>query len=133
MHNHDPAQYVCFCQDHLAAFSKRMGKQYTREELSEAVLRPGPFFVRGTANVLPIRRDGQDFLLLSVANLSPDTLSELDLVLGGVNTQTDHWQLSRLSKNGQFKEVELVISKQSSEDRRSDQLGGPGQDGSNPR
>jgi len=39
--NHAPVRYGCFCDAHMAAFSERIGKDVTREELVEAILAPG--------------------------------------------------------------------------------------------
>ena len=92
-------------------------RSWKRQEMLEILIEwlgrhPAPFFVRGAANVLPLRRDGKKFLLLSVANLSPDTLSEVELVLGGVSIRAENWQLSRLNRCGQLEDVEIIVSKQ---------------------
>ena len=39
--NHLPVRYGCFCPLHLKAFSDRIGRRVTREELVEALLAPG--------------------------------------------------------------------------------------------
>lgn len=39
--NHLPVRYGCFCPLHLKAFSDRIGRRVTREELVEAILAPG--------------------------------------------------------------------------------------------
>jgi len=39
--NHDPIVYGCFCELHMAEFSKRMGREITREEMIAALLAPG--------------------------------------------------------------------------------------------
>ena len=93
-------------------------RSWKRQKMLERLIewlgcQPAPFFVRGAANVLPLRRDAKEFLLLGLANLSPDTLWEVELVLGGVSIRAENWQLSRLNKNGQLEEVEIIALKQS--------------------
>ena len=39
--NHLPVRYGCFCDRHLAAFAKRIGKEVCRKDLVDAILRPG--------------------------------------------------------------------------------------------
>jgi len=39
--NHAPVTYGCFCPEHLARFSQRVGQTVSREELVAAMLRPG--------------------------------------------------------------------------------------------
>lgn len=42
LHNHDPLEWGgCFCEAHMREFSKRAGKELTREEFLEGVLKPG--------------------------------------------------------------------------------------------
>ncbi|MCK4850002.1 MAG: hypothetical protein KAT11_01565 [Phycisphaerae bacterium] len=93
-------------------------RNWKRQQMLERLIewlgrQPAPFFVRGAANVLPIRRDGKDFLLLAVANLSLDTLCQLQLVLGQAGIQAENYQLRRMNKSGQLEEVEITASKQS--------------------
>lgn len=100
-------------RDGLGPAFRSWKRQQMLERLFEWLGRqPAPFFVRGAANVLPLRRDGEEFLLLGVANLSPDTISRLDLVLGGVGIKAGNWQLSRLNESGQSEEVEIMSLKQ---------------------
>ncbi len=95
-------------------------RNWKRQQMLERLLewlgrQPAPFFVRGAANVLPLRRDAKEFLLLGVANLSPDTLWEVELVLGGAGIRTENYQLRRMNKSGQLEEVEIIASKQSAQ------------------
>jgi hypothetical protein len=39
--NHNPVRYGCFCKTHLKAFSRRVGRRVTRDELVSAILKPG--------------------------------------------------------------------------------------------
>ncbi|MDR2618462.1 MAG: hypothetical protein LBC62_06295, partial [Treponema sp.] len=42
LHNHHPLRWGgCFCERHIEEFSKRAGKNLTREEFVEGILRPG--------------------------------------------------------------------------------------------
>jgi len=48
VHGHRPVMWACFCDRHLRAFSQRMGRTFTRQELADELLRPGtPSPVRG--------------------------------------------------------------------------------------
>lgn len=39
--NHVPAEFGCFCRDHMRRFSQRVGRKVSREELVTAILKPG--------------------------------------------------------------------------------------------
>ena len=39
--NHAPARFGCFCPDHMHRFSERVGQRVSREELVDAMLKPG--------------------------------------------------------------------------------------------
>jgi hypothetical protein len=41
LHNHQPAKFACFCPLHMKEFSKKVGKEVSREELVAALLAPG--------------------------------------------------------------------------------------------
>jgi hypothetical protein len=66
-----------------------------------------PFLVKSAVNVLPLRRNGEDFVLMGLANLSPDPLLRSELVLGQIAIKETNWQLKRLSEKGH---LELVSS-----------------------
>ena len=74
--NHRPAEYGCFCDLHMKAFSEKVGKLVTREELMAAMLAPG--------DPHPYRKEWLDLnrdLMIEVAHffeklvhsVSPDT------------------------------------------------------------
>lgn len=101
------------CRQGLGAAFRNWKRQRMLESLFEWLGRgPTPFFVRGAANVLPIRRDAKDFVLLGVANLSPDDVSETELVLGAIPIKSSQWKLSRLNIRGQLEGVRIINSKQ---------------------
>ena len=39
--NHEPVEFGCFCPLHLARFSELAGRKVSREELADAIMRPG--------------------------------------------------------------------------------------------
>jgi hypothetical protein len=85
-------------------------RSWKRQRMLEAIIRwlgrgPAPLFVRGAANVLPLCRDGKRFTLLGLANLSPDTILQAELVLGQIPMKTTDWQLKRLSEKGRLESV----------------------------
>jgi hypothetical protein len=74
--NHMPVRFGCFCDKHLAAFAKRIGKDVSRKNLVEAILRPG--------TPHPWRRE---FLELQ-AEVMADTVSFLAKVVHRVSPRT---------------------------------------------
>ena len=74
--NHGQVEFGCYCDRHLAAVGERVGHTPTREELVEAILRPGvshPWrgqwldFLAGTLN------DAARMPASEVWRISPDT------------------------------------------------------------
>ncbi|MBA2481446.1 MAG: hypothetical protein H0V44_12350 [Planctomycetes bacterium] len=42
VHRHRPVLYACYCDRHIAAFSQKVGRTFTRETLAAEILKPGP-------------------------------------------------------------------------------------------
>jgi hypothetical protein len=74
--NHRPVRYGCFCRSHLRAFSERVGRDVSREELVAALLQPGPphpwrgLFLEMQAAIM---EDTVRFLEQVVHAISPET------------------------------------------------------------
>lgn len=74
--NHEPVRFGCFCDHHMELFSQRVGQKVTREELVEAMLRPGkphPWRKEYMIMQREIMIETASFLAKVVHAVSPDT------------------------------------------------------------
>jgi hypothetical protein len=74
--NHVPVRFGCFCGKHLAAFAQRIGRNAGREEVVEAILRPGkphPWRREFLDMQAEIMAETAGFLAKTVHRVSPHT------------------------------------------------------------
>ena len=85
--NHSPVDYGCFCPLHIKEFSRRIGRNVTREELVKAILAPGePHLWRSEWLDLnrELANDTVAFIERTVHEVSPNT--KLGLMCSGPNS-----------------------------------------------
>jgi len=74
--NHKPVEFSCFCSEHLAKFSERVGRKVSREELVDAILQEGtphPWRSEYLDMQSEVMTDAVAFLAGIVHKVSPNT------------------------------------------------------------
>ena len=74
--NHEPVDYGCFCSEHLRLFSERLGEKISREELIDAIFKPGephPWRKEWLNLQREVMLDTLGFIRKTVQSISPDT------------------------------------------------------------